>query len=78
MDQHVLNNFLDELKSEFGQEDELTEIRGLIYEYLGITIDYLTASKFVSTMFHCRVRWTSKNSLYYCPGNNQLFKVDKD
>ena len=37
-DQAVLDHFLDELRSEFGQEDELIENKGLVYEYLGITL----------------------------------------
>ena len=32
-DQAVLDDFLDELRSEFGQEGELTENTGLVYEY---------------------------------------------
>ena len=39
-DQSVLEDFLGNLRSEFGQEDELTENKGLIHKYLGITIDY--------------------------------------
>ena len=51
MDQAVLDDFLDDLRSEFGQEDELTENKGFIHEYLGITIDYSIAGKVVFTMF---------------------------
>ena len=47
-DQAVLDNFLNDLKSEFGQEDELTENKGLVHKYLGITIDYLIAAKWCS------------------------------
>ena len=37
--QSVLDDFLDELGSEFWQEYEMTENRGLVYKYLGITLD---------------------------------------
>ena len=50
-DQAVLDDFLDELRSEFGKEDELIENKGLIHEYLCITINYLIAGKVVVTMF---------------------------
>ena len=50
-DQAVLEDFFDELRSEFGQEDESTENKRLVHEYLGITIDYLIAGKVVFTMF---------------------------
>ena len=38
-EQAILDNFLDKLRNEFEQEDELTENGGLIHKYLGITID---------------------------------------
>ena len=50
-DYAVLDDFLDDLRSEFGQEDELTENKGLVHEYLGITIDYSILGKSVFTMF---------------------------
>ena len=50
-DHAVLDDFLDDLRSEFGQEDKLTENKGLIHEYLGIIIDYSIGDKFVLTMF---------------------------
>ena len=50
-DQAVLDYFLDELRIEFGQEDELTENKELVHEYLCITINYLIAGKGVFTMF---------------------------
>ena len=75
MDQAVLNDFLDELRSEFGQEDEFIENRRLIhkYKYLGITIGYLIAGKVVFTMFYCLEAVTVecaevlKNSCSYYP-----------
>ena len=50
-EESVLEDFLGDLRSEFGQEDKLTENTGLVHEYLGITIDYLIAGKVVFTMF---------------------------
>ena len=50
-DHAVLDDFLDDLRSEFGQVDELTKNKGLVHEYLGITIDYSIAGKVVFTMF---------------------------
>ena len=37
-EQSVLENFLGNLRSEFGQEDKLTENTGLVHEYLGIKL----------------------------------------
>ena len=75
-DQAVLDNFLDELRSEFGQEDELMENRGLIHEYLSITIDYSTGGKVVFLMFDyledmiVECAKDLNNSCSYYPGNN--------
>ena len=33
--QSILENFLCNLRSEFGEEDKLTENKGLIHKYLG-------------------------------------------
>ena len=83
-DQTVLDDFLHELRSEFEQEDELTENRGLVHEYLDITINYLIAGKVLFTMFNNLQDVTVecaedlKNSCSYYPGNNQLFKVVED
>ena len=49
-DQVVLDNFLDKRRSEFGQEDELAENRGLVHEYLDITISSSILGKVVLTM----------------------------
>ena len=49
-DHAVLDDFLDDLRSEFVQEDELTKNKGLVHKYLGITFDYLIAGKVVFTM----------------------------
>ena len=51
-EQSVLEDFLGNLRSEFGQEDEMTENTGLIHEYLGILINYSIAGKVVFTMFN--------------------------
>ena len=83
-DQAVLEDFLDELRSELGQEGELKENKGLMLEYLDITIDYLIAGKVVFTMFDyledviIEAADDLKNSRSYYPRNNQLFKVDDD
>ena len=83
-DQSIFGDFLDRLRSEFGQEDELTENKGLVPEYLGITIDYLIPGKVVFTTFDyledviVEAADDLKNSCSYYPGNNQLFKVDND
>ena len=46
-DKTVLEDFLTDLGDEFGQEDKLMENRGLVHEYLGITIDYSIPRKVV-------------------------------
>ena len=50
-DQAVLEDILSNLRDEFGQEDELTENKGLVHKYLGITIDYSIPHKMMFTMF---------------------------
>ena len=49
-DQVVLDSLLDELRSKFGQEYELTENRGLVHIYLEIISYSLFASKVVFTI----------------------------
>ena len=83
-EQSVMENFLGNLRSEFGQEDKLMENTGFVHEYLGITSDYLIAGKVVSTMFDyledviVEAANDLKNSRSYYPGNDQLMKVDYD
>ena len=83
-DKAVLDDFLNDLRSEFGQEDELTGNRGLVHKYLGVTINYLIAGKVVFTMFDyledviVECAEDLKNSHSYYPGKNQLFKVVED
>ena len=80
----VLEGFLGNLRSEFGQEDELTENTGLVHEYLGITINYSIVGKVVFTMFDyledviVEAAKDLKNSSSYYPGNDQLMKVGYD
>ena len=50
-EQALLEHFLKDLRDEFGQADELTKNKGLVHEYLGITIDYSIWRKVVFTMF---------------------------
>ena len=60
------------------------EKKGLVHEYLAITIDYSISGKVVFTMFDyledaiVEAAENLKNSRSYYPGNNQLFKVDYD
>ena len=60
----------------------MTENKGLVYEYLGITIDYSIAGKVVFTMYNyledviVEAANDLKNSRSYYPGNDQLMKVD--
>ena len=81
-EESVLEGFLGDLRSEFGQEDKLTEKTGLVHEYLGITIDYLIAGKMVFTMLDyledviVEASNDLKHSRSYYPGNDQLMKDD--
>ena len=50
-EQSVLDELPKNLRDEFSQEDELTENKGLVHEYLSITIDYSIPCKVVFTMF---------------------------
>ena len=83
-DQKVLDDFLDNLRTEFGQEDELAETRGRVHEYLGITIDYSLPGKVVFTMFDfledviVEAPDDLKKSRSYYPGNDKLFHVDDE
>ena len=80
----VLEDFLKDLRDEFGQEDELTKNKGLVHEDLCITIDYSIPRKVVFTMFDyledvvVEASKDLKNSRSYYPGNNSLIKVDED
>ena len=47
----INKDFLKDSKDEFGQKDELTENKGLVHEYLGITIDDSIPRKLVFIMF---------------------------
>ena len=83
-DQAALDNFLDKLRSESEQLDELIENRWLVHEYLSITNDYLIAGMVVFMMFDyiedviVKCAKDMKNSCSYYLGNNQLFKVIAD
>ena len=80
-DQAVLEDFLSNLRDEFGQEDESTENKELIHEYLGITIDYSIPRKVVFTMFDylenviVEANDYMRNSCSYYPENGSLMKV---
>ena len=85
-DQAVLKDFLNELRRKFGQEDEMTENKGLVHKYVGkiITIDYSITGKVVFTIFNyindmiVEAAEDPKNSCSYYPRNDQLFEVDDD
>ena len=83
-DQAVSEDFLSNLRGEFGTEDKLTKNKGLVYKYLGITIDYSIPRKVVFTMFDyledviVKANKDLKNSRSYYPGNGSLMKVDQD
>ena len=81
-DSKVFDEFLKELQKDFGKEDELTETKGCIHEYLGMTIDYSLAGKVVFTMYNylediiVEAPADLKKSRSQYPGNENLFKVD--
>ena len=81
-EQKFLDGFLNDLRNEFGQEDELAETKGFVHEYLGITIDYLLPGKVVFTMFDflediiVEAPDDLKKSRLCYPGNDSLFKVN--
>ena len=83
-EQAVLEDFLKDLRDEFGQEYDLTKNKGLVHEYLGITIDYSIPRKVVITMFDYledvidEASQDLKNSHSYYPRNDALMKIDKD
>ena len=58
------------------------ENKGLVHEYLGITIDYSIPHKVVITMFDSlkdiivEADKDLKNSCSYYPGNDSFFKAD--
>ena len=63
----------------------MTENRGQVHKYIeGITINYSITGKIAFTMIDYLedviVEWAEnlKISHSYCPGSNQLFKVDED
>lgn len=81
---NVLQEFINKLRAEFSKEDKLMENKGLIHDYLGITIDYSLPRKMVFTMFdylediivECPDDLKSGTLIY--PSNNSLFKVHED
>ena len=81
-DQAVLEDFLTNMRGEFGQEDELTENKGFVHEYLVIKIAYSILLKVVFTMFDYLEdviveadKDLKKSRLYYL-GNGSLMEVD--
>ena len=80
--QVVLKDFLTNLRNEFGQEEKLTENKGLVHEYLDIAIDYSIPYKVLFTVFDylediiVEEDKDLKNSCSYYPRNDSLMKVD--
>lgn len=82
-DQGVIDDFLDDLKAEFGKEDELSVTKGLKHNYLGMNIDYSLQGKVVFTMYdffedvivEAPEELKSSRSCY--PGDGKLFQVDE-
>lgn len=83
-DTKVLDEFLEDLQKEFGKEDELTETKGKVHEYLGMTIDYSLTNKVVFTMYDfiediiVEAPADLKKSKSKYPGNDKLFHVDEN
>ena len=51
-DQFMLDNFIEALNDKFGRGKNLEETKGVVYDYLGLTIDFLLPGKVVFSMFH--------------------------
>ena len=80
-DQAVLEDFLPNLRDEFGQDDELIENKGLVHKHLGIITDYSIPHKVVFIIFDClediiiKANKDQKNNHLYYPENDSLMKV---
>lgn len=46
----MLENFIKELNKVFGKEEKLEEKKGVVHDYLGLTIDFLSPRKVVFIM----------------------------
>ena len=85
MDQQVLDNFIAALNSKFGKEKKLEETKGLVHEYLGLTIDFLLPGKVVFSMFDYLEDIVVEAPLdlkmgpgHKTPASGKLFNVDKN
>ena len=85
MDQRVLDNFIAALNSKFGKEKKLEETKGLVHEYLGLTIDFLLPGKVVFSMFDYLEDIVVEAPLdlkmgprHKTPASGKLFSVDKN
>ena len=84
MDKKVLEEFLKDLREEFGQENELSETTGLVHDYLGMTLDYSLPGKVAFTMFNfledviAEAPENLKKSRSQYPASQNLFKVNPD
>ena len=80
-DEAVLQDFFTDLRDEFGQEDKLTESKGLLHKFLGTTTDYSIPRKVVFTIFDyledtiVEAEKNLKNSRLYYPGIDSLMNV---
>jgi hypothetical protein len=50
VDHNVVSHVIDQLDEEFGKEAPLTKTRGLVHEYLGMTLDYSNPGKIMILM----------------------------
>ena len=85
VDQQVVDNFIAALNSKFGKEKKLEETKGLVHEYLGLTIDFLLPGKVVFSMFDYLEDIVVEAPLdlkmgprHKTPASGKLFSVDKN
>ena len=84
VNQKLLDEFVEKLKSVFGKEDELNENSEKLHEYLGLTIHYNLLGKVAFTMFEylediiAKASEELKPSRCVHPCNDNLFKIKED
>ena len=83
MEEKVLEGFLSDPRKEFGKETELSETKGLVHDYLGMTLDYSLPGKVAFTMFDfledviVEAPDNLKKSRSQYPATQNLFKVNQ-
>ena len=84
-DQRVLDNFIAALNSKFGKEKKLEETKGLVHDYLGLTIDFSLPGKVVFSMFDYLEDIVVETPLdlkmgprHKTPASGKLFNVNKN